>query len=358
MAACIPSHPASPDVTAPLDTGPSAPDGDLAAPLDIGPVRTGDETPQVGTFLRVGGRRVHVLDRGRGPPVLLLHGNGGLGQEILSPFARRDGVRWIAPDRPGYGFSQRLPQGQADPAQQARWCARLIVALGLPGVHVVAHSIGSATALCLASAHARRVRSLTLINPFCRPTPHQWKLGLRLATAPVVGSLLRPILPHMMHLARQRVLTRLVAPNPVPPSLRSLPLRHAAQPRAVLSIVAELKAFNQGMLRADPRVGSGIPVVALMGGRDRTAEPDWHGPWLNQRVAGLDLRTQRGVGHLLHHVRPDLAWQAVRDAMARAGAAAEPDRTAAGPEVSAATSCDRSYDVTYASDPRTGHPAG
>jgi pimeloyl-ACP methyl ester carboxylesterase len=98
----------------------------------------------------------------------------------------------------------------------------------------VAHSIGSATALCLASASPARVRSLTLINPFCRPTPHQWKLGLRLATAPVAGSLLRPMLPHM-HLARRRVRTRLVAPNPMPPSLRSLPLRHAAQPRAVLT---------------------------------------------------------------------------------------------------------------------------
>lgn len=62
-----------------------------------------------------------------------------------------------------------------------------------------------------------------------------------------------------------------------------------------------------------------MPVVALLAADDRTADLEWHGPWLRDRVAQLDLRTHAGIEHMLHHVRPDLGWQAVRDAMARKG---------------------------------------
>jgi pimeloyl-ACP methyl ester carboxylesterase len=115
---------------------------------------------------------------------------------------------------------------------------------------------------------------------------------------------------------RHRVLALLSAPNPVPDTLRRLPLGRAAQPMSLLSMTAELRSFNKGMHCSDPRVGPAIPVIALLGRRDRTAVPDWHEPWPRSRVAALEVRAQSGVGHMLHHVRPDLAWQAVQDAFA------------------------------------------
>jgi hypothetical protein len=68
-----------------------------------------------------------------------------------------------------------------------------------------------------------------------------------------------------------------------------------------------LNAFNDGIAHADPYVPPTVPVVAVIGSDDRTADPDWHLPWLRDRVATLDLRTQQGVGHMLHHMRPVLA---------------------------------------------------
>jgi pimeloyl-ACP methyl ester carboxylesterase len=289
---------------------------------DGGPVRRpraqGVRTPRIGRFIHVEGRRVHLHMQGRGAPVLLLHGNGGLGEEVLAPFAGRRGVAWISPDRPGYGFSAAA-EGHEDPVAQALWAARLLDALGLPAVHVVAHSIASGLALCLAAASPGRVLSLTLLTPFCRPTTPQWKLGLRLAVAPVVGPLLRPVVPYLLAMRRERLLARMAAPNPPPATLRRLPVRHLARPRSLLTLAAELNAFNAGMTRADPRLPATVPVVALLAADDRTADPEWHWPWLRDRVAQLDLRTHAGIGHMLHHVRPDLAWQAVRDAMAREG---------------------------------------
>jgi pimeloyl-ACP methyl ester carboxylesterase len=246
--------------------------------------------------------------------VLLLHGNGGVGEEILGPFSRRRGVTWLAPDRPGYVFSAAA-DGVGDPADQAQWAARLLDALRLPGAHVVAHSIAAGIGLCLASRFPERVLSMTLLNPFRGPTPHRWKLGLRLVVAPVVGSLVRPAVPHLLSITRERFLARLSAPNPLPETLRRLPLGHLARPGSLLTLAAELNAFNEGIARADPQVPSTVPAVAMLASEDRTADPHWHGPWLRDRVARLDLRTHPGIGHMLHHVCPDLAWKAVQDAM-------------------------------------------
>lgn len=282
--------------------------------------------PKRGLLVQIDGRPVHVLCQGRGEPVLLLHGNGGLGEEILAPFAHRRGIRWIAPDRPGYGYSAPLRAGGGDPLAQARWVLALIARLGLPPPHVVAHSIAAGVALCLASSFPYRLRSLTLVAPFCRPTPHRWMPGLRLAVAPAVGPLVRAVLPAAVPLVRQRVLHDLSAPNPVPRSVRALPMRHMVQPKAVKTIAAELRAFNAGMRAADPWVSDAVPVVALFGALDRTAEPDWHRPWLMERVSRLSHLTLPEVGHMLHHLRPDAVWEALLRVMAESGDREAPAR--------------------------------
>lgn len=126
---------------------------------------------------------------------------------------------------------------------------------------------------------------------------------------------MRPAVPFLLSMTRERFLARLSAPNPSPATLRRLPLGHLARPGSLLTLAAELNAFNKGIAGADPRVPSTVPVVALLAAADRTADPHWHGSWLRDRVARLDLRTCHGVGHMLHHVCPDFAWRAVKDAM-------------------------------------------
>ncbi len=127
-------------------------------------------------MVEVWGRPVHFHSVGRGAPVLLLHGSGSLGQEILAAFPPLQGLRWVAPDRPGYGFSAALP-GCEDPLTQARWTRAFLDALGLDRAHVVAHSLACGAALCLAGRSPDRVARLVLIAPFCRPTPHRWIAG-------------------------------------------------------------------------------------------------------------------------------------------------------------------------------------
>ncbi|OZA06256.1 MAG: alpha/beta hydrolase, partial [Rhodobacterales bacterium 17-64-5] len=72
-----------------------------------------------------------MLTKGQGRPVVLLHGNGSLGEEILSALPPVEGVLWIAPDRPGYGRSDPLPEGCFDPLSQAVWLDLLLSELGI-----------------------------------------------------------------------------------------------------------------------------------------------------------------------------------------------------------------------------------
>lgn len=278
-----------------------------------------EPAPRRGRFVRVWGLRVHYHSIGEGAPVLLLHGNGSLGEEILSCFPQHSGIRWIAPDRPGYGFSDALPSGHDDPLTLAAWAADLMTALGVARARVVAHSLAAGAALCLAGAKPDRVRQLVLLAPFCRPTPHRWMPVLRLSVSPVLGRVICGlILPRLVAALRTSLLRRLFAPNAVPPWFERFPLGHAAQSRALLTMAAELRQFNAAMLKAAPLLHVRVPVTALVGAQDRTADPDWHLPWLGDRVHKLDCIRLGHAGHMVHHVAPSLALRLVAgDAAAR-----------------------------------------
>ena len=51
------------------------------------------------------GNRVHLLEQGAGPPVVLLHGTGNPAGFLLPLLQELHGVRAIAPDLPGFGLS-------------------------------------------------------------------------------------------------------------------------------------------------------------------------------------------------------------------------------------------------------------
>jgi pimeloyl-ACP methyl ester carboxylesterase len=288
-------------------------------------------------MVEVWGRRVHVHGVGEGAPVLLLHGNGSLGEEILSWLPPTPGHRWIAPDRPGYGWSDPLPKGCQDPLTQAAWADALLEALGIGRAHVVAHSIGSAAALCLAAIRPERVAGLVLMAPFCRPTPHRWKLGLRLSVAPVVGGLIRRRLaPLLVRRWGRRMLSDMLAPTRLPPWLEGFPMEHAARPDSIVTLVDELRAFNATMEQVALRLRVEAPVLAILGELDRTAPAEWHLPWIQAHAERVEAIRLRGVGHCVHHAEPERVRAALLAAVAgrpagEAAAEPEPGRRAARP---------------------------
>lgn len=271
-----------------------------------------ERTLKVGDFTHIGGQRCHVLTRGRGRPVVLLHGNGGLGEEILSAFPAVPGVRWIAPDRPGFGQTDAPQAGRYDPLSQARWLDALLTDLGIPQATVVAHSLASGLALAFAATRPWRLSRLVLLSPFCRPTPERLMPWLRLASAPVVGGWVRKlVVPTVMRRFRTRILGAYMAPNAAPPWLLDLPVSRVASPQAVQATAAELRCFNASMRRVERALRLSMPVTVVHGLEDRTAQPHWHLPWLHARCDNLTSILVPGCGHGLHHAAPDLVRQAI-----------------------------------------------
>ncbi|TXC97382.1 alpha/beta hydrolase [Streptomyces sp. ISID311] len=105
---------------------------------------------------------LHVVERGTGPRVVLVHGGtpqgGAAAFTAQSPLARR----WhlVLPDRPGHGATPA-----AGPHEDFDQDADLLAPLLGEGAHLVGHSYGGLVALGMAVRQPGQVRSLTLIEP-------------------------------------------------------------------------------------------------------------------------------------------------------------------------------------------------
>ncbi len=160
-----------------------------------------------GRHVEVGaGGRVHLLEKGDGPPVVLLHGTGNSAGFLLPLLHELQGVRAIAPDLPGVGLSDPidLPAGRYRETAVA-WLDGLLDTLELDATTLVGHSGGGVWALWYALAHPDRVRRLVLIGPPALPKT-SCPLPMRLVATPGVGALLSRLAPptpkSVMSLAR------------------------------------------------------------------------------------------------------------------------------------------------------------
>ena len=136
------------------------------------------------------GGRAHLLEKGEGPPVVLLHGTGNAAGFLLPLLHELHGVRAIAPDLPGVGLSDpiELPADRYRETAVA-WLDRLLDTLELDATTLVGHSGGGVWALWYALAHPDRVRRLVLIGPPALPKT-SCPLPMRLVATPGVGALL------------------------------------------------------------------------------------------------------------------------------------------------------------------------
>ena len=141
--------------------------------------------PPVGRFVDLRGAKLHVVERGQGPALLLVHGLAGQLRHFTYDIVDRlaGHYRVVAVDRPGSGYSVRTPGASATLGAQADVLAALIDHLQLDRPVVVGHSMGGAVALALAQRHPERVAALALVAPLTHPVQevHNIFNGLKIA---------------------------------------------------------------------------------------------------------------------------------------------------------------------------------
>ncbi|UVF22003.1 alpha/beta hydrolase [Microvirga terrae] len=274
--------------------------------------------PPIGRFLDVDGVRLHYIDRGRGSPLVLIHGNGTMIQDFtVSGLVDRlaDRYRVIVIDRPGYGYSAR-PRQLWTPRAQARLFRSALARLGVEQAVVYGHSWGTLVAVALALESPELVRGLVLGSGYYYPTLRADTFLLSPPAIPLVGDVMRyTVSPPVARAILPGMIKRVFQPAPVPERferefpkalmLRPLQLRAAAEDAALMPP----SAMDLERYYAELRV----PLTIITGADDQIADVGRQSARLHRELPHSEFIVLPGLGHMIHH----LSSGAVADAIDR-----------------------------------------
>ncbi|ATF88429.1 alpha/beta fold hydrolase [Burkholderia gladioli] len=292
--------------------------------------------PPEGKFVDIDGDRLHYVDYGSGPPIVMVHGLCGQ----LRNFAYLElprlaqSHRVIVVDRAGSGRSTRGPASQANVYAQARTIARFIDTLGLEKPLLVGHSLGGAIALAVGLDHPDSVSRIALIAPLTHTEtepPAAFKgLALRWPLLRRFASLTMGI--PVMILQSRKAIDAIFAPEPVP---RDFPIKGGGlmglRPDAFYAASSDLVAAPEDLPEMERRYPTlGMPVSVLYGRQDAILSYRKHGEALKQKLPGIELTLVEG-GHMLPVTQPVQTTDWIREVAAQAAEPAAPvARAAAG----------------------------
>jgi haloalkane dehalogenase len=129
-----------------------------------------DQYPFESHWHDVDGALVHYLDEGRGPTLLMLHGNPTWSflYRRMVPFLS-DRFRCIALDYPGFGLSKAAPGYGYTPAEHAEVVGKFIDALDLQEFTPVMQDWGGPIGLAASLDRKDRVKAMILGNTWAWP---------------------------------------------------------------------------------------------------------------------------------------------------------------------------------------------
>lgn len=251
------------------------------------------------------GTALSALDRGSGPPLVLVHGLPGCGHDwspLVDALAER-GHRVIAYDRAGYGRSDPRRAGAYTVDENARDLLALLESEDLRDATVVGWSYGGGTAIRAAILDPARIARLVLIGsagPWA-DAPEDPALFAVLFSKPAMDWM--GAVPPVARALQAAISAQAFAPEPVPPWW-------AAQLAANLGSPHTAHAYRQeGALFAwsedlDP---SPIdrPILVIHGAEDRLV-PLQVGHGLHRSAREGRLAVVEGAGHMLPVTRPAL----------------------------------------------------
>jgi pimeloyl-ACP methyl ester carboxylesterase len=281
--------------------------------------RSERENPPLGRFIEVDGVRLHYLERGEGPPLVLLHGNGSMLQDfaisgLIEQAARTHRV--IAFDRPGYGYSER-PRGKVwTPQAQAELLHRALAQLQVERPIVVAHSWACLVAVALALAHPGEVRSLVLMSGYYYPSLRFDVPLLSPPAIPLIGDLMRyTVSPLLGRLAWPAILRRIFGPGPVPVSFSEFPVWMALRPLPLRAGAAESALMVPAAFSLRSRYRElTMPIVIMAGADDRLIDTHAQSERLHRALPHSELQLVPGAGHMIQQQAPLQVLDAIEQA--------------------------------------------
>ena len=251
------------------------------------------EHPPVGQFIDVDGMHLHYVERGKGSPVVLLHGNN-VSHADFSASGLTDQLsknhRVIAFDRPGYGHSNRPRDRLWTPQAQAALFHIALTRLGVEKPTVIGHSMGCMSALAMALDYPATV------------------------ALPVIGDAMRYTVTALSGRASlPRLVKDMFHPKPVPEEffttlsremmLRPLQLRANSEDAAFMMPAAKALSQRYSKLK--------MPITIIAGAQDEVVNVQAHSTRLHQELPQSELHVVPDTGHMVHYVAQEKIVAAV-----------------------------------------------
>lgn len=243
------------------------------------------------------GVRLHYLDEGDGPAVLLVHGLGvsvamnwtqpGIFQRLVD-----EGYRVVAYDGRGHGLSEKLHDPAAYGTVEIDDAVRLLDHLGIDRAHVVGYSRGGALAMRIRALHPARVASVT-IGGYAEGAEERLPEG-----APASS-----LIADSMEAGTMRPLIRWLIPGLPPEELESLD-RGLSGANDLQAVAEALRAMVRLPPVSPDELDTGeVPALALVGGDDvfrNQVEA------MAKSVEGMELIVVPGATHTDLLYRPEI----------------------------------------------------
>ena len=266
--------------------------------------------PPLGRFVQVGDTRLHIVERGSGPALVLVHGLGAQLRNFTYALVAHlaPNFRVICVDRPGCGYSTRSARMPSSLLGQADTLAKLMISLGLEKPIIVGHSYGGAVALGLALDHPETVGGLALLAPLTHAqtvAPAAFRdlvIGSRRLRKLIAWTIAVPV----SMAAGQKILDLVFRPDAVPADFATaagglLALR----PGQFFAASSDLVSVNDDLPAMVERYPSiRVPVGILFGRSDAILNYRDHGVPMQSKIDGLTLSLVDG-GHMLPIAAPE-----------------------------------------------------
>jgi pimeloyl-ACP methyl ester carboxylesterase len=262
------------------------------------------DNPPKGHFIEVDGVRLHYVERGKGRPLVLFHGNGSMIQDFessgLIDLAAKN-YRVIVFDRPGFGHTSRPRDVVWTPEAQADLFANALDRLNVQQAIVLGHSWGASVAVALAIKRPALVEALVLASGYYFPTARTDVLALSVPAIPGLRDIFSfTISPVVSRLMWPALLRKMFGPRSVPEKFAGFPKEMAVRPSQIRASAAETAlmvpaAFSSAKTYAD----LAMPIIIIAGDEDRLIDIDEQSARLHDEVKQSKMHRIAGAGHMV-----------------------------------------------------------
>lgn len=276
----------------------------------------------------VGGYRMHYLDEGAGPVVVMVHGNPTwcfFYRNLVK--ALRASFRVIVPDHLGCGLSERTPGQFFRARDRVNHLEELLDQLGVKEFSLVMHDWGGSIGTALAQRRRRDVQKLVYFNTTLGEIEELPRI-IRLAASPFVGEILTKYTKTFL-----RLTTSIGAYRPVPDEVKRgyyAPFETSYSRQAIWDFVSDIPFFS-----AHPSFGQKLnleqglaelaqkPVKIMWGLKD----PCFH-PGFLRKMKGYfpraDIEELPEASHLVLEDEPEHIAASVRSFLQQSQTVAQP----------------------------------